>query len=1200
MEWSEAKQEVFRFESDIVVSAGAGSGKTAALVELYLRLVAGETSFPRPLAVEEIVAITFTDKAAVEMRERVRTALAERQARGDSAAPWEKLLRALSTAPIATFHSFCARLLRENPAEAGVDPAFALLDQPAAEAELQAALGEVIEGELKNRTPEIRCLLEQYPLSGAGRGKGLREHLLELRRKRATGGADEVSLLRRAEQWNREAEVLFRRNARELEGLVAEAEILLAGKELAFHRKLRDLPLLSCAPISLDEEGTAQRLVAMAECICGNWGKEKPLKERLEGCINGLRLAYWQVRSAPHVAALLLLSAKVEEAYRLRKARRGGLDFDDLQVKARDLLRDDPRLRSECRRRFPVVMVDEFQDTNPLQKELVGLLCGEEQRLFIVGDPKQSIYLFRGADVSVFGQARDETVAAGGRALYFRESFRSREGIIAFVNRFFGDVMAAGTQSGLKGADFEVTYGAEDHLEPKRRDWVGAPCVELLALDVDGTSEEKRCSEARAIARKILRLVVSGEDGVSVFDAVTEKEEGSELKTQNSSGPQFGSKLRTAFVPRKPRFGDIALLLRRFTHLKLFERELRRHGIPYYVVKGKGFYRCQEVLDLLNCLRYLEFGGDLASLAGLLRSPLCGVSDETLYLLSRLDGGIGRWEKSFSGSPVTGHRSPVLDRIDPADRERLASLACLMERLRPLRDRLTLAELMEEILTGTDFASTLLTTFQGEQKVANLRKLIEFSRSFSGAAEGGLRSFVNYLAELVETEPTEAEAAISAEGEDVVRLMTVHQSKGLEFPVVFLPELGAGQPHDHAPVQYDDPFGVGLKLALPGGAWEPTLASRAIAELRSRKEGAELKRLLYVAATRARDYLIFSGEKGKGKSGPWREWLDAFLAGEGGSLVRVTRDMTGECQDSDGLMPPVAEAIVPRAVPAAYDAEAVAEGVRRAVGFVPPLPSTMVFSPTTLEDYAKCPRKYFYKAVMGLDEGLFAEIFGRRGGRGRKSGTGMTPLEKGDLAHLLLERLDFSADIATQRAACRRVAGAHAPDPGETGVAEVIDNVLGFAGSPLGRGLGGVRTMRECPFTLRLSGEAAYYVKGAMDLVAVDDESVTVYDYKYVNKADAELEGYRFQLRTYMLALARRWPGKRIGGKLLFIKGGGEEVVTCDVPAFERDLVRIMDAIRRRSAEEEFGLMEGCDGSDCPFRQRCLNTVQGSKFRVQS
>ena len=137
-----------------------------------------------------------------------------------------------------------------------------------------------------------------------------------------------------------------------------------------------------------------------------------------------------------------------------------------------------------------------------------------------------------------------------------------------------------------------------------------------------------------------------------------------------------------------------------------------------------------------------------------------------------------------------------------------------------MRDRLTLAELMEEVLTGTDFASSLYATFQGEQKAANLRKLIELCRSFTGEGEGGVRGFVAYLTELVEMEPTEAEAVISAEGEDVVRLMTVHQSKGLEFPVVFVPELGAGSPADHAPVQYDDAFGVGVKLASAGGGWE--------------------------------------------------------------------------------------------------------------------------------------------------------------------------------------------------------------------------------------------------------------------------------------------------------------------------------------------------------------------------------------------
>ena len=209
MEWSATKQQVFAFESDIVVSAGAGSGKTAALVELYLRLLAGETRFPRALAVEEIVAITFTDKAALEMKERVRSGMVQRLALGDSPALWKGHLRALPSAPIATFHAFCARLLRENPAEAGIDPAFTLLDELAAWGELRGALDEVIEAELKERSPGIRGLLEQYPLSGAGRGKGLREHLLDLRRKRSVSGMDDEQQHRLAERWEAAARETF-------------------------------------------------------------------------------------------------------------------------------------------------------------------------------------------------------------------------------------------------------------------------------------------------------------------------------------------------------------------------------------------------------------------------------------------------------------------------------------------------------------------------------------------------------------------------------------------------------------------------------------------------------------------------------------------------------------------------------------------------------------------------------------------------------------------------------------------------------------------------------------------------------------------------------------------------------------------------------------------------------------------------------
>jgi CRISPR/Cas system-associated exonuclease Cas4 (RecB family) len=252
----------------------------------------------------------------------------------------------------------------------------------------------------------------------------------------------------------------------------------------------------------------------------------------------------------------------------------------------------------------------------------------------------------------------------------------------------------------------------------------------------------------------------------------------------------------------------------------------------------------------------------------------------------------------------------------------------------------------------------------------------------------------------------------------------------------------------------------------------------------------------------------------------------------------------------------------------------------------------MVFSPTALEDYAHCPRKYFYKAVMGLDEGLFAELLGAAGARRKSAGRGMTPLEKGNFAHVLLERIDFSADAAALRAWSIRVAAAAASDPDDTGVAEVIDNVVAFATSPRGRELAGWQVMREWPFILKLAGEAGYYIRGAMDLVVAETELVTVYDYKYLKKDEEELEGYRFQLRTYMLALTRAWPGRRIEGKLLFLKGGDKEAVECNAPVFEAQILRIMDAIRRRSVEEDFGLREGCDGRHCPFRQRCLTQRQ--------
>lgn len=1145
MEWSETKQRLFRFESDIAVSAGAGSGKTAALVELYLRLLAGETSLPSPLRVEEIVAITFTDKAAAEMRERVRRGVDARLTEsGDRL--WRQHRRDLSGAAVSTFHAFCARLLREHPAEAGIDPAFTLLDELAAEAELTAAVDELLAEEVSAAGAEFRALLRHFPLSGTGRGKGLREIVLDLWRRRAGTTVAGERLAERASRWDQEAARLFVEGVRRLAGMRGEIARILSGKELVFHGRLRTFAaLLEVGPPEMEDTGTSDRLRALSDCLTGNWGKERPFREELETIVGGMELAWWQLRNAPLVTALTGLTERLAAAYERRKARRGALDFDDLQRHCHRLLARNEGVRRDCRERYRVLMVDEFQDTNRIQKELVDYLC-EEKRLFVVGDPKQSIYLFRGADVEVFLATSREIEERGGQRLYFQESFRSRPGLITFVNRFFARVMRGGDHP------FELTYGPGDELAPKRTADGDTACVELLLSPPAENAPLRRRLEAEGIARRI-RQVVAG------LTPVTVRDEGG---------------------ARPPLYGEIAILFRRFSNLKLFERELRRVGIPYYVVKGRGFYQCQEILDLLNFLKYLEFGDDLVPLTGLLRSPLCGVSDETLYWLAKAGGGLGDWRRWVTRNSRGETLDPLWERIAPEERDRLIASARLVERLRPLRSRLTLTEILEEILAGTDFTATLLLTFQGEQKAANLRKLVELSRSFAQPGEGSLRRFINHLDDLVAREPTEAEAVISAEGEDVVRLMTVHQSKGLEFPVVFVPELGAATPVDGAPVQFDEELGVGMRTSLPGGEPAPSLAHDAIARLRRAREAAEQKRLLYVAVTRARDHLVLSGE---GKGG-WRAWLDGFLTDEGEEFVTRT-ELCGEELGLPAPAPAPTEELPPPA--------AIAAALDRAIHYRPPLPAELAFSPTALEDFASCPRKYFYKGVLGLDEGVFADLFGKGPGRSRRKAAGISPLEQGNLAHHLLERLDFSATPAERRRRCEELASVLA-DPRVPAVRTVLERVLAAA-EALAPELAGARLYREHPFTLLLEGEGRYHLHGAMDLVALHPDRVTVYDYKYAVRKEESLPGYLFQVSAYMLTLSRAFAGRRVGGKLVFLRGDRVEVepVVCDEAPFARQLVGLMDAIRSKEREEEFPLLPGCDGSHCPFRQRCAAAAEG-------
>jgi len=438
------------------------------------------------------------------------------------------------------------------------------------------------------------------------------------------------------------------------------------------------------------------------------------------------------------------------EAYEAAKRERSALDFEDLQTRTRDLLTSNPRVLERCRTRFRAILVDELQDTNLLQFEIVDLLTsGPRGRrkeaplrpgaLFGVGDPKQSIYRFRGAEVEVFQKATGRVPPAGRRGL--TESFRLHPGTAALVNHLFGRLM---------GQAYEPIEG--------RHRQVNHDVAELIhVVDPDEPkgfrADRGHTEEARALAARIEEIVRTG--GVNVWDDDRE-------------------------AARPARYGDIAILLRRTTHLHVYEEALQRRGVPYYVVAGRGFYKQQEVLDVIHVLRVLDDPADDLHLAGVLRSPLFAVSDEGLYRLSRLGPSLR------ASLPAAAEAEAVHEE----DRRGLARAARLLPEWTAEKDRLGLAALVDRVVFESGYAAAGVGRFGGERAYANLRQMVELARQFERQGLSALGDYVDYVTDFMQSEMRAEQAAVQAAEGDTVRLMTIHKAKGLEFPVVVLPDLG--------------------------------------------------------------------------------------------------------------------------------------------------------------------------------------------------------------------------------------------------------------------------------------------------------------------------------------------------------------------------------------------------------------------------
>ncbi|HEY2155626.1 MAG TPA: UvrD-helicase domain-containing protein [Isosphaeraceae bacterium] len=823
--------------ASVVLATGAGCGKTRVLTEKYVEALSA-----RRVPVGRMVALTFTDKAAAELRRRVRQACRERLDAGEDVDYWRDVLRALEAAPIGTFHTFCGEVVRRFAVRAGVDPGFAILDESVAATCREEAVDAAIRMSLVARDEHLRALVAALNLGA------IRDHLVDLLADRsaesldAWAAADPTDLV---ERWRAAFQVKGRPAAiagfldasrpclqmieTRREGFPARMGEALA----AIVDKLGKIASSDGPEDILDEVREHAKMPrgigpgkwpdpGLYETCKETFGRFRDLVDR---ALADLTADDASTDVAAHLGiSMARLAAKARGEFAAVKRRRGVLDFDDLLLTARDLLRDDDGpVREDLGRRYDLILVDEFQDTDPIQDEIVRRIAGEDLaggRLFLVGDAKQSIYGFRGARPDLFERYHAEFPGEG--RLRLTENFRSRRGVIDFVNALFADAFPEYEPIEAAGPDvLDETIPSVVFAWPPPEE-----------VDAPKTSARRtlRKDQRQLEAARLARLVRSWID------------EGRPVRA-----PETGE-------PRPMRAHDVAFLFRTLNDSSAYERALAEEGLDYYVVGGSAFYAQGEVQDVINVLAVIDDPHDSVALAGALRGPFFGLSDEALFWLSTV-----RRDDLFAGlAQFDGATTPDLAPDDRAPARRAFEL---LTRWRSLKDREPIARLLERVLAESGFEAAILGEWLGDRKRANARKLVRMARAFDEPGRFALADFVARLRADLNSPPREEQAATTGELGEVVRLMTVHKAKGLEFPVVILPDLDRKVDGARGSLALHPELGPVLKVKADVGDDEEVRASlgwlvhRRIAEA---EEAAEALRVLYVATTRARDLLVLS------------------------------------------------------------------------------------------------------------------------------------------------------------------------------------------------------------------------------------------------------------------------------------------------------------------------------------------------------
>ena len=829
------QKQALEYKHHISLSANAGSGKTYVLTKRYLQIIENED-----INLREIAAITFTDKAASELYKKITSAvegLLNSKLSKKNYEKWNRIRRELVSAHISTIHSFCVDILKQFPVEANIDANFTPIDTINSDELVELSIEDEIKKSFNDKTKsdEIKKIIRIVG-SKLNLSKILTEIVKDRRKlpfiKELLGKNNTDDTIKNySDKYEMYLEEMFTKDIPLIkEKIETINEIVLSQKnDNVFGIEIKNILTKIKSDRSVKEN--LIKLKQLEEYLLTN---DYTVKKRgysqkiltdendedisfIEEFYNKLKNLNFEIdeeninkKLANFTTSIISISQNCIDNYEQRKSENGLLDYEDILLHTKKII-SNPNVLDELSKKFKYIMIDEYQDTNELQYNIFLPILDylKKGNLFIVGDEKQSIYRFRDADLNIFNKTKENIKEHEGIdfLLSLPDSFRMSPVIAAFTNYIFKNIFADPNPLYNEVEYSELICANDDKIEGK---------IELLISE----KTEDDLLESDLVARRILKLINQDK-----WD-IKEKDE-----------------------KRNLQWRDISILCRKRKYFKELENSFIKYKIPYTIVGGQGFYQKQLIYDVNNYFSFLLNNKNDTALIGILRSPFFNLSDADLFEIS-LETGDYYWEK-------LNNYSIKYNKVKTA--------------VEQLKENLKLASsseysfVLRKIISETPFISTLASRINGRQEIANLNKLISITNNYSQNPFSTLYDYVEFLSSAINKISDEAQSNLSVES-SAVKIMTLHQAKGLEYPVVFLYKCGEKEKSRSKNIIVDREFGILTKLPSDDGYFneftEPPLLS-IYNIIDDKKELAEMKRLLYVGLTRAKNYLFISATKSK-------------------------------------------------------------------------------------------------------------------------------------------------------------------------------------------------------------------------------------------------------------------------------------------------------------------------------------------------